>query len=120
MEAFAATSTQLEAGVFLLAPRGELDLYSAPEFEEAVFALIAGGGTRIVVDLTAVSFLDSTALGVLVKGAKRLRPVGGNIVIVSRDRNVAKVFEVSGLGRMFILHESVAEAARDGEAVRRA
>ena len=53
---------------------GEIDLYTAPEFKERMVELIEGGKKQIVVDLSEATFIDSTTLGVLVGGVKRLRP----------------------------------------------
>ena len=56
---------------------GEVDLYTAPEFKERMVELIESGKKQIVVDLSKATFIDSTTLGVLVGGVKRLRPTGG-------------------------------------------
>lgn len=88
-------------------------MQAASEFEEAIFALIAGGGKRIVVDLSGVSFIDATAIEILVRGERRLRPGGGRMALVCRDRNIARVFEVTGLGQIFALHESLTSALAD-------
>ena len=53
---------------------GEVDLYTAPEFKERMVELIESGKKQIVVDLSQATFIDSTTLGVLVGGVKRLRP----------------------------------------------
>ena len=55
---------------------GEVDLYTAPEFKERMVELIESGKKQIVVDLSQATFIDSTTLGVLVGGVKRLRPAG--------------------------------------------
>ena len=55
---------------------GEVDLYTAPEFKERMVELIESGKKQIVVDLSKATFIDSTTLGVLVGGVKRLRPTG--------------------------------------------
>ena len=57
---------------------GEVDLYTAPEFKERMVELIESGKKQIVVDLSKATFIDSTTLGVLVGGVKRLRPAGGS------------------------------------------
>ena len=58
---------------------GEVDLYTAPEFKERMVELIESGKKQIVVDLSQATFIDSTTLGVLVGGVKRLRPAGGSL-----------------------------------------
>ncbi|MGH8571366.1 MAG: STAS domain-containing protein [Gammaproteobacteria bacterium] len=80
---------------------GEIDLYTAPEFKERMIQLIDGGKKRIVVDLSSATFIDSTTLGVLVGGVKRLRPAGGALALVCTDQNITKIFEITGLDRVF-------------------
>lgn len=85
---------------------GEIDLYTAPEFKERMVELIESGKKRIVVDLSAATFIDSTTLGVLVGGVKRLRPAGGSLALVCTDQNITKIFEITGLDRVFPIHAS--------------
>jgi len=80
---------------------GEVDIYSAPQFKEALLSGIDSGATAIVVDLGKVTFIDSTALGVLVSGAKRVRPRNGRLDIVCTDENITRIFEITGLDRIF-------------------
>jgi len=83
--------------------RGEIDLFSAPELKQVLAEAIEAGRIRIVVDLTATTFLDSTALGVLIGAVKRLRSRGGAMAIVSVDENIAKTFEITGLDQIFTI-----------------
>ena len=89
---------------------GEIDLYTAPEFKERMVQLIEGGKKHIVVDLSKATFIDSTTLGVLVGGVKRLRPAGGALALVCTDQNIAKIFEITGLDRVFPIHDTREEA----------
>ena len=85
---------------------GEVDLYTAPEFKERMVELIESGKKQIVVDLSKATFIDSTTLGVLVGGVKRLRPAGGSLALVCTDENITKIFEITGLDRVFPIHSS--------------
>ena len=85
---------------------GEVDLYTAPEFKERMVELIESGKKHIVVDLSQATFIDSTTLGVLVGGVKRLRPAGGSLALVCTDQNITKIFEITGLDRVFPIHAS--------------
>ena len=89
---------------------GEVDLYTAPEFKERMVELIESGKKQIVVDLSKATFIDSTTLGVLVGGVKRLRPAGGSLALVCTDENITKIFEITGLDRVFPIHGSREEA----------
>jgi len=97
-----------DVGVIVL--EGEIDIYSAPQFKEVLLSGIEDGAQRVIVDLTAVTFIDSTALGVLVSGAKRVRPRNGNLDIVCTDENIIRIFEITGLNRIFGIYASRDEA----------
>jgi anti-sigma B factor antagonist len=94
----------------VIAVAGEIDLFTAPELKSALAAAVEGGRTRIVVDLTETSFLDSTALGVLIGAVKRLRTRDGVLTIVNVDRNIAKTFEITGLDQIFTICPTRGEA----------
>jgi anti-sigma B factor antagonist len=97
-------------GVHVVTPAGELDLYTCPEFKKALLGVISTGARYVVVDLSLTTFIDSTALGVLLRGVERLRETGGRLAVVCPDANIRKVFEVTGLHRVFELHDSRVEA----------
>ena len=94
----------------VLAVKGEVDVYTAPRLREKLVELVSQGKHQIVVDLEAVEFLDSTGLGVLVGGLKRLRSHDGDLSLVCTHSRILKVFEITGLTKVFSIHESV-EAA---------
>jgi anti-sigma B factor antagonist len=89
---------------------GEVDIYSAPQFKEVLLKGIEEGASRIIVDLAKVTFIDSTALGVLVSGAKRVRPQNGTLDIVCADDNITRIFEITGLDRIFGIYPTRADA----------
>jgi anti-sigma B factor antagonist len=95
---------------YVIALAGEVDLYTAPEFKQELLDVIGGGAKEVVVDFSRTTFIDSTTLGVLVGGVKRLRPAGGRLSIVCSDRNITKIFEITGLDRVFQIYESRDEA----------
>ena len=98
---FALTQESLDADRQVVAVKGEIDLFTAPELKQTLTDAIEGGKTRLVVDLTETTFLDSTALGVLIGAVKRLRSRDGALVIVNVDSNIAKTFEITGLDQIF-------------------
>ena len=100
---FALTQDAVDPSTQVVAVRGEIDLFTAPELKQKLTDAIEGGKSRIVVDLTDTSFLDSTALGVLIGAVKRLRSRDGALVIVNVDQNIAKTFEITGLDQIFTI-----------------
>ena len=100
----------IDAETHVIELGGEVDLYTAPEFKERLVQVIEDGKKQLVVDLSKATFIDSTTLGVLVGGVKRLRPSGGSLALVCTDQNITKIFEITGLDRVFPIHASREEA----------
>jgi len=100
-------------GFAVLSVRGEVDVYTAPRFRERLIELVGEGKHHIIVDLEGVDFLDSTGLGVLVGGLKRLRSHDGDLFLVCTQSRILKVFEITGLTKVFSIFGSV-DAAVDG------
>ena len=94
---------------------GEIDVYSAPQLRECLANLAESGQHRLLIDLEKVDFLDSTALGVLVGGLKRARAEGGSMALVCTQERLIKIFRITGLTKVFQIHDSVpsAIAAKD-------
>ena len=101
---------EIDADTHVIELGGEVDLYTAPEFKERLVQVIEDGKKQLVVDLSKATFIDSTTLGVLVGGVKRLRPSGGSLALVCTDQNISKIFEITGLDRVFPIHGSREEA----------
>ena len=94
---------RVDEGVPVITVVGEIDVATAPQLREALHRVIAEGQSTVVLDLLAVTFLDSTALGVLVGGLKRCRELGGELHIVVADARIRKIFEITGLNKVFPL-----------------
>jgi anti-sigma B factor antagonist len=107
---FDIKTEQLGNGTALISLAGEVDLYTAPEFKQQLLEVIGEGAKTVLVDLTDTTFIDSTTLGVLVGGVKRLRPNGGQLALVCNDRNITKIFEITGLDRVFTIYPTRDEA----------
>jgi anti-sigma B factor antagonist len=89
---------------------GEVDVYSAPQLRERVIQLLADDIPHIIADLREVDFLDSTGLGALVGSLKRLREQDGSLKLVTGAGRIPQLFRLTGLVRVFALHQSVPEA----------
>src|SRR5204862_4618721 len=92
---------------------GALHLYTAPQFKERLVQAIEDGKKQLVLDLSKAPFIASTTLGVLVGGVKRLRPTGGSLALVCTDQNISKIFEITGLDRVFPIYKSRDEALQN-------
>lgn len=102
---FYAEDIDIDETTHVVELAGEVDLYSAPELKKRVLAAIDAGKTRIVVDLTKTTFIDSTTLGVLVGARKRLRAREGTLAVVCPDPDKLALFEMTGLDRVFSIHD---------------
>ena len=107
---FDIKTEQIDDRSYVISLAGEVDLYTAPEFKQQLLEVIDNGAKDVVVDFSNTTFIDSTTLGVLVGGVKRLRTNEGQLSLVSSDRNITKIFEITGLDRVFTIHPSRDEA----------
>ena len=107
--AFAITSREVDERTSVVAVEGELDLSSAPNLKWTLVDQLAAGRSQLVLDLTAVTFMDSTALGVLV-AVNRSLGEGMRLVIVCARSNVLKIFELSGMDGVFTIVPTLDEA----------
>jgi anti-sigma B factor antagonist len=89
---------------------GEIDVYTAPKLRERIIELVDEGQYHLVVDLEKVEFLDSTGLGVLVGGLKRVRGHDGSLQLVCTQERLLKIFRITGLSKVFAIHGSQSEA----------
>jgi anti-sigma B factor antagonist len=88
---------------------GELDLYNADSVRDALLAAVERAPRRLVVDLEAVRFIDSTALGVLIEARSKL-PDRRSFVLAAPGLETRRALEVSGLDRHFTVERTVADA----------
>jgi len=107
---FDIKTEELGDSSYVISLAGEVDLYTAPEFKQQLLEVIAQGARHVVVDFSDTTFIDSTTLGVLVGGVKRLRTNDGQLSLVCSDRNITKIFEITGLDRFFTIYPSRDEA----------
>jgi anti-sigma B factor antagonist len=95
--------------VTLIHVGGDLDVYTAPRLKEALAEAVAIG-RPLVLDLTDVHFIDSTALGVLVGALQQIRAVDGEFRLVMDDPYLLKIFRITGFDGVFSIYPQVAEA----------
>ena len=98
----------------IVAVEGEIDVYTAPKLRDKITELVGEGVYHIIIDMEGVEFLDSTGLGVLVGGLKRVRSHDGDLALVCTQRRILKVLEITGLTKVFTIHDSVDSAISGG------
>ena len=103
-------------GIEVIDIRGEIDIYTAPRLRELLIDLVSKGSCQLVVNLDKVGFLDSTGLGVLVGGLRRVRAHDGSLDLVCTQQRILKIFRITGLTEVFGIYQTVdqAIAARRG------
>ena len=97
-------------GIEVVDVEGEIDIYTAPRLRELLIDLVSKGSYQLIIDLDKVGFLDSTALGVLVGGLKRVRAHDGWLDLVCTQERILNIFRITGLTKVFGIHETVDEA----------
>jgi anti-sigma B factor antagonist len=94
----------------LVALDGELDLHVAPDVKHHLHKLMKAGKRRLVVDLCATSFIDSTAIGMLIAAGNRAQASGGLLTLVCDEPNVLRVFELIAMDQYLPVYASLEEA----------
>ena len=97
-------------GFTVIAVSGEIDVYTAPKLRERLIGLVEAGSYQLIVDMEGVEFLDSTGLGVLVGGLKRVRAHDGWIDLVCTQGRILRIFRITGLNKVFSIYSTVPEA----------
>jgi len=97
-------------GTLVFKLRGSLDLATAPTVRAALTEASDKGSHDLIVDLRQLEFLDSTGLGVLVGGLKRVRAHDGSLDLVCTQERILKIFRITGLTKVFGIHDTVDEA----------
>src|SRR5271167_2940350 len=97
-------------GIEVVDVGGEIDIYTAPRLRELLIDLVSKNNYQLVVNMDKVEFLDSTGLGVLVGGLKRVRAHDGSLDLVCTRERILKIFRITGLTKVFSIHETVDQA----------
>jgi anti-sigma B factor antagonist len=104
-------------GATVIVIGGEIDVYTAPELREKLSTLIERGTYRLILDMEGVEFLDSTGLGTLISGLKKVRAHDGSIDIVCTQSRILRIFNITRLDKVFDIYDTVGDAqvARSNE-----
>ena len=107
---FQITVASLTDWVALVSVSGELDLYTDERLQAGIDEATSVGADTVVLDLSGVGFIDSTALGVIVQEAKRLEGRGRALTLVTDDPRTLRALEVTGLDRVIRRHATLHDA----------
>ena len=110
---YAGSVAELTPSIHVATIAGELDVYSADRLRGELAPLTARDDETLIVDLSGVTFIDSTALGVLTGAAKLLRTGGGRLVLVSGDPRFRRLLEITGLLAVLRLEPSLTDAVEN-------
>jgi anti-sigma B factor antagonist len=102
--------TRHEDGNTIIEVGGEIDVYTAPKLRDKITELVGNGNYHLVIDMEKVDFLDSTGLGVLVGGLKKVRAHDGSMRLICNQERLLKIFRITGLAKVFVIHGSQADA----------
>ena len=102
--------TRQEDGHTIIEVGGEIDVYTAPKLRDKITELVGEGHHDLVIDMEGVDFLDSTGLGVLVGGLKKVRAYDGSMELICSQDRLLKIFRITGLAKVFTIHDSEAGA----------
>ncbi len=105
-------TTQTRNDVTVVAIAGNLDSNTSPQAQQAIDGVLAGGGKRIVVDFTALDYISSAGLRVLLGAAKRLSGAGGALHLFGLNATVREVFDISGFSTILPVFATEAEALK--------
>ncbi len=97
-------------GIEVVNVEGEIDIYTAPRLRELLIDLAGKNNYQLIVNLEKVGFLDSTGLGVLVGGLKRVRAHNGSLDLVCTQQRILKIFKITGLTKVFGIYQGVDQA----------
>ena len=97
-------------GTSIVDVEGEVDVLTSPRLKAALAEIVDAGASTIVVNLEGVQYMDSTGLGVLVSALKRIREKSGSIVLTGLNPHLSKIFEITGLRKVFKLYLNEADA----------
>ncbi len=105
-------SASRDHGTQVLRLRGEIDLENSPQLRERLLDIVQQQPPRMIVDLTGVSYMDSSGVGTLVELKRNLERSGGRLVLVGLQPRVRSVFEITQLDKFFVIAASLAEARK--------
>jgi anti-anti-sigma factor len=106
-------SSELERGVHVVTLAGELDLSTARDLAAALEA-VSLGAAKVVVDLQACEFIDSSGLHTLAKACRRIGDGGGRLAVVTNGNHILRILEITGFEKLFPIYPTRQAALSNG------
>jgi len=97
-------------GMKVLDVAGEIDVYTAPQFKDAVNSIIDDGQKHLIIDMGAITYMDSSGFGALLSATRRLRPQGGTINLVKCNTSIDRILRITRLNTVFAVYDSLDDA----------
>ena len=104
------TIDSASGGITIVRPSGRLDLLTAAQLRQDLSKIVGDGQSRLVIDLEAVTFIDSSGLGALIGGLKAARQAGGDLRIVRPNQQTRVLLQLTTLERVLKPYSSIEEA----------
>jgi len=105
-------ATRTQNDVIIVAFHGSMDSKTSPQAQQALDGLLAGGTRKLLIDFTALDYISSAGLRVLLATAKRLSGAGGGLRMFGLNETVREVFDISGFSTIFAVFDTEADALR--------
>jgi len=106
-------ATRTQNDVSIVALQGSLDSKTSPQAQQALDGFLAGGSRKLLIDFTALDYISSAGLRVLLATAKRLSGAGGGLRLFGLNETVREVFDISGFSTIFAVFDTEADALRE-------
>ena len=104
------TSLRHLDGIPVLDVTGEIDIYTTPQFKEAVSAAIDENKPAIIINMTQVTYMDSSGFGTLLSATKRLRPLDGALYLTGCNESIQRMLQITRLNTIFGVYGTEDEA----------
>ncbi len=91
---------------------GEIDVYTAPKFREAINKILEAGQNHLLINMAGVTYMDSSGFGALLSATKRLKPKGGTVNLVKCNSAIDRILRITRLNTVFSTFDSLNEAVQ--------
>lgn len=99
-------------GMKVLDVAGEIDVYTAPQFKDAVNSIINSGEKHLIINMADVTYMDSSGFGTLLSAVKRIRPQGGTVNLVKCNSAIDRILRITRLNTVFATYDNVSDAIK--------